>query len=260
MLAVERTSKRYANGYLALDQVSLAIGEGEIVGIVGASGCGKSTLLRLLAGLDRASAGTVRFDGRPLAGPRDEIGVVFQEPRLMPWLTVAENVAFGLRRLPARERDARIAEILERVGLGAFAKALPRELSGGMAQRAAIARALAPRPKVLLLDEPFSALDAFTRLSLQEHLVELWAYDRPTLVLVTHDIEEALALADRIVLMRGHPGRIHREFAVDLPRPRARTAPRFLAWKEEVLRELHVTAGHGTVGHGRAPAALRAAG
>ncbi|MCW5774763.1 MAG: ABC transporter ATP-binding protein [Rhodospirillaceae bacterium] len=245
MLTLDRTSKRFANGYLALDGISLAVGEGEIVGIVGASGCGKSTLLRLLAGLERPSAGTAAFDGAPLAGPRDEIGVVFQEPRLMPWLSVEANVAFGLRHLPAKARAARVAETLERVGLGPFAKALPRELSGGMAQRAAIARALAARPKVLLLDEPFSALDAFTRLALQEHLLELWSYDRPTFVLVTHDIDEARALADRIVLMRGHPGRVHREFAVDLPRPRGRTAPRFLAWKEEVLRELHVTAAAG---------------
>ena len=245
MLTLNRAAKRFPNGYLALDDISLGIGEGEIVGIVGASGCGKSTLLRLLAGIERPSAGAAAFGGAPLAGPRDEIGVVFQEPRLMPWLTVEANVSFGLRHLPAAERKARAAETLERVGLSHFAKALPRELSGGMAQRVAIARALAARPKVLLLDEPFSALDAFTRLALQEHLLELWSYDRPTFVLVTHDIDEALALADRIVLMRGHPGRIHREFAVDLPRPRSRTAPRFLAWKEEVLRELHITAATG---------------
>jgi sulfonate transport system ATP-binding protein len=221
------------------------VGQGEIVGVVGASGCGKSTLLRLLAGLEKPSAGTASLDGAPLVGPRDEIGVVFQEPRLMPWLSVEANVAFGLRQLPAAERNARVGETLERVGLSHFAKALPRELSGGMAQRVAIARALAARPKVLLLDEPFSALDAFTRLALQEHLLQLWSYDRPTFVLVTHDIDEALALADRIVLMRGHPGRVHREFAVDLPRPRSRSAPRFLAWKEEVLRELHITAASG---------------
>jgi sulfonate transport system ATP-binding protein len=245
MLTLDRAAKRFANGYLALDDISLAVGEGEIVGVVGASGCGKSTLLRLLAGIERPTAGAAAFDGAPLKGPRDEIGVVFQEPRLMPWLSVEANVAFGLRHLPSAERKARVGETLERVGLAHFAKSLPRELSGGMAQRVAIARALAARPKVLLLDEPFSALDAFTRLALQDHLLDLWSYDRPTFVLVTHDIDEALALADRIVLMRGHPGRIHREFAVDLPRPRSRTTPRFLAWKEEVLRELHITAASG---------------
>ena len=245
MLTLNKAAKRFPNGYLALDGISLAVGEGEIVGVVGASGCGKSTLLRLLAGIERPTAGDAAFDGAPLAGPRNEIGVVFQEPRLMPWLSVEANVAFGLRHLPAGERSARAAETLERVGLAHFAKSLPRELSGGMAQRVAIARALAARPKVLLLDEPFSALDAFTRLALQEHLLELWSYDRPTFVLVTHDIDEALALADRIVLMKGHPGRIHREFAVDLPRPRSCTAARFLSWKEEVLRELHITAASG---------------
>jgi sulfonate transport system ATP-binding protein len=245
MLTLQRAAKRFPNGYLALDDISLAVGEGEILGVVGASGCGKSTLLRLLAGIERPTAGGAAFDGAPLAGPRDEIGVVFQEPRLMPWLSVEANVAFGLRHLPAAARKTRAGETLERVGLSHFAKSLPRELSGGMAQRVAIARALAARPKVLLLDEPFSALDAFTRLALQEHLLDLWSYDRPTFVLVTHDIDEALALADRIVLMRGHPGRIHREFTVDLPRPRSRTAPRFLAWKEEVLRELHITAATG---------------
>lgn len=245
MLTLERASKRFPNGYLALDGVSFAVGQGEIVGIVGASGCGKSTLLRLLAGLEKPTAGSAAFDGAPLAGPRDEIGVVFQEPRLMPWLSVADNVAFGLRHLGKAEKQARVEETLARVGLGHFAKALPRELSGGMAQRVAIARALAARPKVLLLDEPFSALDAFTRLALQEHLLELWAYDKPTFVLVTHDIDEALALADRIVLMRGHPGRVHRDFAVDLPRPRSRSGARFLAWKEEVLRELHITVSAG---------------
>jgi sulfonate transport system ATP-binding protein len=249
MLTLERASKRFPNGYLALDGISLAVGEGEIVGVVGTSGCGKSTLLRLLAGLEKPTGGGAAFDGAPIAGPRDEIGVVFQEPRLMPWLTVEANVAFGIRHLPAAERKSRVGETLERVGLAHFARALPRELSGGMAQRVALARALAARPKVLLLDEPFSALDAFTRLAMQEHLLELWSYDKPTFVLVTHDIDEALALADRIVLMRGHPGRVHREFSVDLPRPRGRTAPRFLAWKEEVLRELHVTAqgGRGVV-------------
>ena len=253
ILTLERASKRFGNGYLAIDGISLSVGEGEIIGVVGASGCGKSTLLRLLAGLEKPNAGAVAFDGAPLTGPRDEIGVVFQEPRLMPWLTVEDNVAFGLRHLGAAERKARVAETLGRVGLGNSAKSLPRELSGGMAQRVAIARALAARPKVLLLDEPFSALDAFTRLTLQEHLLELWSYDKPTFVLVTHDIDEALALADRIVLMRGHPGRIHREFAVDLPRPRSRTTPRFLGWKEEVLRELHITAATGRSAVAAAP-------
>jgi sulfonate transport system ATP-binding protein len=243
MLTLQRAAKSFPNGYRAIDGISIEIGAGEIVGIVGASGCGKSTLLRLLSGLETPSAGAAIFNGRPLAGPTAEIGVVFQEPRLMPWLTVDANVAFGLRHLPRAERKARIAESLGRVGLAHRARALPRELSGGMAQRVALARAFATRPQILLLDEPFSALDAFTRMDLQTHLLDLWAYDKPTFVLVTHDIDEALVLADRILLMRGQPGRIHREFSVDLPRPRNRTSPRFLAYREEVLHELHVTAG-----------------
>jgi sulfonate transport system ATP-binding protein len=260
MLLLNQVSKRYANGFLALDGASLAIGEGEIVAIVGASGCGKSTLLRILAGLEPPSAGFIRFDGAPLIGPRREIGVVFQEPRLMPWLTVAENVAFGLDALRPAERAARIAETLERVHLAHCARALPRELSGGMAQRAAIARALAARPRLLLLDEPFSALDAFTRYALQEHLLELWAHDQPTMVLVTHDIDEALALADRVVLMHGHPGRLHRTFAFDLPRPRGTGTPRFLAAKKEILSALHVAAVRARIPETRAPAALAATG
>src|SRR5690606_12709462 len=136
--------------------------------------------------------GKVSLDGIPVTAPREEIGVVFQEPRLMPWLSIEDNVAFGIRHLPKAERQTRVAEALARVGLASHAKAWPRELSGGQAQRVALARALVGRPKVLLLDEPFSALDALTRADLQEHLLDLWAYDRPTMILVTHDIEEAL--------------------------------------------------------------------
>ncbi len=157
----------------------------------------------------------------------------------MPWLTIRENVAFGIRRLPRAERNNRVEETLERVGLAAFGDHWPRELSGGMAQRASLARALVGRPSVLLLDEPFSALDALTRYDLQEHLVELWHYDRPTMVLVTHDIEEALFLSDRIVVMRGQPGRIHSTAAPRLPRPRHRAAPLFHSWKQRLFVELH---------------------
>ena len=156
----------------------------------------------------------------------------------MPWLDVTENVKFGLDDLPKAERDELAAEALAKVGLTAFARHLPRQLSGGMAQRVAIARALVTRPEILLLDEPFSALDAFTRLNLQEHLLQSWAYDRPTMIFVTHDIDEALALADRVIVMRGHPGRIHREYALDLARPRKRTDAAFQHWKETILADL----------------------
>ena len=241
MLRLDRVSKRFPNGYLALDDVTLAVRPGEILGIVGGSGCGKSTLLRIMSGLEPATGGAVSLNDQAVTGPRPEVGFVFQEPRLMPWLTLTQNVQFGLRRLPASERKAMAAQALERVGLSRVAKAWPRELSGGMAQRAAIARALVGKPSVMLLDEPFSALDAFTRMDLQEHLLQIWEYDRPTLVLVTHDIEEALVLSDRVVVMLGHPGRIHGTYSIDLPRPRARTSPQFQEWKEDILRELHIT-------------------
>jgi sulfonate transport system ATP-binding protein len=160
----------------------------------------------------------------------------------MPWLTVRQNAEFGLAHLPREEREALSSEALERVGLAGFADALPHRLSGGMAQRAAIARALVTRPKVLLLDEPFSALDAFTRLQLQDHLLQLWRDARPTMLFVTHDVEEALILADRVVVLRGRPGRIHRDYRIELPRPRRRADPHLAEWKERLLGDLDLAA------------------
>jgi sulfonate transport system ATP-binding protein len=237
MLQIRHLSKRF-DDLTALADIDLAVDRGEIVGIVGTSGCGKSTLLRIVGGLETPSAGSVVLDGVAVAGPRPEVGLVFQEPRLMPWLTVRQNAEFGLAALPRGEREAVSSAVLTRVGLSSFADALPQQLSGGMAQRAAIARALVTRPSVLLLDEPFSALDAFTRISLQDHLLEIWREDRPTMLFVTHDIEEALVLSDRIEVMRGRPGRIHREYAVDFPRPRRRSDPMLLAVKESILEDL----------------------
>ncbi len=239
MLTLSNLSKRYPNGHLALADIDLAVGSGEILGVVGGSGCGKSTLLRLISGLETPTEGRVAINGTPVTGPRDEIGFVFQEPRLMPWLSIDDNVAFGIRHLPKAERDSRVAETLARVGLAGFAGHWPRELSGGMAQRAALARALVGRPEILLLDEPFSALDALTRTDLQEHVLALWAYDRPTMVLVTHDIEEALALSDRIVVMQPAPGRIQATVTPPLPRPRDRASLEFQEWKRRLLAELH---------------------
>src|SRR5690606_33176156 len=185
-------------------------------------------LLRLLAGLERPTSGTAALDGEPILAPSPKVGLVFQEPRLMPWLTVSDNVAFGLRDLPAAERRDRVAAALKRVGIAHRANAWPSELSGGQAQRAAIARALVTEPAVLLFDEPFSAVDALTRAQLQEHVLALWEADRRTFVVVTHDIEEALIMGDRILVMRSHPGQIHCELTVDLPRPRHVDDPDFV--------------------------------
>ena len=238
MLTLDRVGKTYPNGVRALDGVSLQVELGEIVAVVGGSGCGKSTLLRAVSGLDPATQGTVALNGIRITAPHEKIGVIFQEPRLLPWLTVADNVGFGLAHLPSAERNARVAKALERVGLTEKAAMWPRELSGGQAQRVSIARALVPRPEVLLLDEPFSALDAFTRVDLQDHLLDLWADSKPTLILVTHDVDEAIVLADHVLVMRPRPGRIFDEIETDLPRPRDRQSAAIDFAKRRILAAL----------------------
>jgi sulfonate transport system ATP-binding protein len=238
MLSLERAGKTYPNGVRALEGVTLDVAPGEIVAIVGGSGCGKSTLLRAISGLDRPSQGTVKLDGDVIAEPHEKIGFIFQEPRLLPWLSVADNVGFGLVDRPKQEREARVAQALGRVGLSDKAGVWPRELSGGQAQRVAIARALVTRPGVLLLDEPFSALDAFTRVDLQDHLLSLWADLKPTLIHVTHDVDEAIVLGDRVIVMRPRPGRIADEIVVDLQRPRDRQSAAFDFVKRRVLAAL----------------------
>src|SRR3954452_6664106 len=238
MLLLDRVGKTYPNGVHALDGFSAEIRLGEIVAIIGGSGCGKSTLLRAVAGLDRATAGTIVLDDVPISAPHQKIGIIFQEPRLLPWLSVADNIGFGLSELPADVRREKIARALKRVGLTDKADAWPRELPGGQAQRVAIARALVPQPEVLLLDEPFSALDAFTRRDLQDHLLDLWADTRPTLVLVTHDVDEAVVLADRVIVMRPRPGRKFEGIVINLARPRDRNSPLFDNFKRRVLTAL----------------------
>ena len=238
MLNLERLSKIYADGTHALSRINLDIGAGEIAAVVGGSGCGKTTMLRLVAGLDRASDGKVRVDDEEIDSPHPAVGIVFQEARLLPWLRVADNVGFGLAELPKAEREARVADALARVGLADYARRWPRELSGGQQQRVAIARAFVARPKVLLLDEPFSALDAFTRASLHDHLLALWQESRPTVVMVTHDVEEAVTLADRVVIMQPRPGRLFDEIDVSVSRPRDRKGPAFDSAKRRVLTAL----------------------
>lgn len=222
---------------VALRDVDLDVAPGEVVAVVGGSGCGKSTLLRLVAGLDREHEGTVEVAGAAVTGPGPDRGVVFQEHRLLPWLTVEENVAFAVPHLDAAARASTVAEHLALVGLAGFERSYPGQLSGGMAQRVAIARALAHRPGVLLLDEPFGALDAFTRIQMQEELLRIWEAERTTLVLVTHDIDEAVFLGDRVVVMGTRPGTVRRVFPVRLSRPRDRTGSEFTELRKAVHHE-----------------------
>jgi sulfonate transport system ATP-binding protein len=232
------TLRRNFDAFRAVGPLDLHIEDERVVGIIGPSGCGKSTLLRLLAGLDTPTDGAIKLDGRTITGPREDIGIVFQEPRLMPWLSVADNVAFGLWHLPRHARDAAVTAVLEQVGLSAFADALPKQLSGGMAQRVGIARALVLKPRLLLLDEPFGALDPLIRMKMQDHLLDLVGEDVPTIVLITHDIEEALVLSDRIIVLQGPPAVVRRDVEIALPYPRRRGSGAFQDLKEALLQEL----------------------
>jgi sulfonate transport system ATP-binding protein len=225
---------------LALDDINLTIPQGQFVALTGASGCGKSTLLRLLAGLEPKFFGNLRLGGDAIAGPSFERGIVFREPRLMPWLTVSGNIELGLLNAPLRpeEKRARLARYIELLGLGGLEQRLPRELSAGMAQQVAIARALVHQPKVLLLDEPFAALDALTRAHLQDQLLEIWQAERMTVVFATHDADEAVYLSDRVVVMAPRPGRIRQIVDVPMPRPRERGHPAFGQLRSAVLQSL----------------------
>jgi ABC-type nitrate/sulfonate/bicarbonate transport system ATPase subunit len=226
---------------LALDAVSLVISAGELVSLVGPSGCGKSTLLRLIAGLDAPSSGELFTGLDPISGPGSERGLVFQDPSLFPWLTVRRNIQTGLvARGILQKKRHEVDEFIRLVGLEAFADALPHHLSGGMAQRVALARALINHPKVLLLDEPLGALDAFTRMRMQDEVLRLWESRRTTMFLVTHDIDEAIYMSDRIVIMTPGPGRIERTIIVDIPRPRQRNSSDFLYLRGEILEMLHL--------------------
>ncbi|MGO3885866.1 MAG: ABC transporter ATP-binding protein [Mycetocola sp.] len=225
---------------VALDNVDFTVGAGEFVALVGPSGCGKSTLLRSIAGLDTAFTGEIHVGDRLVTKSSIETGVVFQEHRLLPWLNVRDNILFGFKGTAA-ERSARADEMLALMHLEAFAESYPHQLSGGMAQRAAIARALAPRPDVLLLDEPFGALDAFTRIEMQDALREVWRTQNTTAVLVTHDIEEAIALADRVVVMAPRPGRVKHIETIDLPAERVRTTAEFADYRAALLAQFNLT-------------------
>ncbi|TWT11695.1 ABC transporter ATP-binding protein [Reyranella sp. CPCC 100927] len=231
----------------ALEPTNLSVAANDFIAILGPSGCGKSTLLRIVAGLDRPTTGRVLLDQREVRGPGADRGMVFQSYTLFPWLNVAQNIAFGLRerRLPAAEQQAIVAQYIERVGLRGFEKHWPKQLSGGMQQRTAIARALANNPEIMLLDEPFGALDTQTRALMQELLLGIWERDRKTVLFVTHDIEEAIFVASRVVVMTARPGRIKADIAIDLPHPRhytVKTTPAFSELKARLTEEIRAEA------------------
>jgi NitT/TauT family transport system ATP-binding protein len=232
------------NAFVALEKLNLDIADGEIVTVVGPSGCGKSTAMNIVAGLQDATSGRCLVDGRPVHGPGPDRGVIFQQYALFPWLSVRKNVEFGLKLqgLPPTERRKRAMHYIELVGLGDFADALPKMLSGGMKQRCAIARAYAVDPSVLLMDEPFGALDALTRVKLQDQLLDTWSRDRRTVMFITHDVDEAVYLAHRVIVMAARPGRLQEIIDVDLPFPRnedIRLSPEFTAIRNRVWHAVY---------------------
>ena len=229
-----------AGDTVALDAISFDVAEGKFISIVGPSGCGKSTLLRLIAGLDFPTSGEVRVGGAVIAGPSAERGLVFQDPGLFPWLTVRRNIETGLAALGTlAKKRSEVGYFIRLVGLEGFADVYPHHLSGGMAQRAALARALITHPRILLLDEPLGALDAFTRMRMQDEVLDLLQARLTTTLLVTHDIDEAIYMSERILIITPRPGRVDRSFQVDLARPRDRGSAAFLHLRSDILKLLH---------------------
>ncbi|MCR2812722.1 ABC transporter ATP-binding protein [Microbacterium sp. zg.Y1090] len=229
----------------ALSDVTLTLGDREFVSVVGASGCGKSTLLSIIAGLEAPTAGSASLGGELITGPGRDRGVVFQSATLLPWLSALDNVVFALKGeqgMSRRQRVDRAREVLSQVGLTGFEDSYPAQLSGGMQQRVALARSLAYGPEVLLMDEPFGALDALTRRTMQELLTEVWELNRMTVMLITHDIEEAVFLSDRVIAMTPRPGKVSAEYVIDLPRPRDAEvigSPEFHGYYSEILHLIH---------------------
>lgn len=221
-----------------LDKINFDIKPGEFISIVGASGCGKSTLLKIIGGLQPATTGEVRVGDRIVEKPSIEVGMIFQESRLFPWLTLEDNVAFGIHtKMPKEEKNKLVQKYIDLVGLTGFEKALPRQLSGGMQQRASIARTLINNPDVLLLDEPFGALDALTKITMQNEILKIREKEQKTMILVTHDIEEAIYLGDRVVVFSNRPGQIKKIVDVNIDRPRDRSGAEFTRLKDEIYQE-----------------------
>lgn len=235
---VEMTFDRDGKQTSVLGNVSLAVAKGEFLCILGPSGCGKSTLLNIMAGFLAPTRGTVRAGGELIHGPDPRRIFVFQERGVFPWLTVEGNIGFGLARLPRKERDQRIAHYVDLVGLKGFEKSYPSDLSGGMKQRLEVARALAVNPDMLLLDEPFGALDSITRLNLRRELLRIWEAERKTIIFVTHDIDEAVQLADRVVVLSDRPATIQQVVTIDIPHPRDISSPRYLQFRDGIFQQI----------------------
>lgn len=236
-LTVRGVEMQYG-GKRVLEPIDLDVAEGEFICLLGPSGCGKSTFLQIVAGFHTPTAGTVKIDDTPVKGPDPRRIFVFQERGVFPWLTVADNIAFGLQKLSAEERAKRIKHYVELVGLEGFEHAYPHELSGGMKQRVEVARALAVDPDMLFLDEPFGALDSMTRLTMRSELLRIWQAAKKTILFVTHDVEESVQLADRVVVMSARPAKIQRIVEIDIPRPRDISAPRYLELRDSILAEI----------------------
>jgi sulfonate transport system ATP-binding protein len=239
-LNINGLSKSYTVNNEQIDiikNINLNITEGEFISIVGYSGCGKSTLLKIIAGLVSYDIGSVKLNGQEIRQPSTDVGMVFQDHRLLPWLTIKDNIAFGLYDMDKYEKEKIVMEHIQLVGLKGFENVYPHQLSGGMAQRAAIARALVHKPKVLLLDEPFGALDALTRIQMQKEILKIWNKEKTTMILVTHDIDEAIYLGDKVVIMSSRPGTVKKRLSVGIGRPRDRTSYDFSVLRKDIYAE-----------------------
>lgn len=243
-LSIKGVTKRFRRegeeDVIALNGVNLNIKAGSFVSLIGPSGCGKSTLLRLIAGLSDADEGELQLDGKKIVGTSYERGLVFQNPTLFPWLNIQDNVAFGLKvRHIHRQNKSLVKEYIKLVGLEGFEKSYPHQLSGGMCQRASLARSLVGKPKVLLLDEPLGALDAFTRMNMQDELLRIWKEENMTMIMVTHDVDEAIYLSDKVIVMSPRPAKIEQVIDIEMGRPRARSNPDFLQYRSKILKILN---------------------
>ncbi len=243
-IAINNIDKHFINAsgqrINALHNINLTIEPGSFVSLIGPSGCGKSTLLRLISGLTFPDGGSLLLDNAPITEPGADRGFMFQEHNLFPWLTIYENIAFGLKaRKLFDKQNSKVDEMISLVGLNGFEKSYPHQLSGGMCQRASLARALVGNPKVLLLDEPLGALDAFTRMNIQDEIQRIWKEEHMTMIMVTHDVDEAVYLSDTVVVMTARPGRIVKAVPIELPRPRVRSSQDFFHYTSEILNLLH---------------------